>query len=187
MTTWWMWDNTWSIHVCSTHLKTRAFFPLLMNVKQLSSSQLVLVTMLKTMLFNLCWESKSPPLTIQGKQYLLYWLHWWNLWVLCVQVSCFQCLWGIVSLMSLWEGVYPYPVLITSSPAPTSSTQVHVCQFLRASPLFFILKLPVFQWIGRLGKSDARFLRHTWETYSHCFSYLYSLQSWSWSWNWRSE
>ena len=70
----------------------------------------------------------------------------------------------LVDIIALMEGVYPYPVPIARSPAPTSTIQV--CQFLRASPLFSILKSPVFQWIGRLGKSDARFSRHSYSTYT---------------------
>ena len=98
--------QTWSIRVCPTHLKTRAFFPLSTDVRQLSSSQWVLVAIPKTTTFNPCLESKSPLSIIRHKQCVLHRTVWWNLWALCVQVSCFRCLRGIVWLMwsRLWKG-----------------------------------------------------------------------------------
>lgn len=48
----------------------------------------------------------------------------------------------LVDVVALVEGLYPNPVPVPRSPAPTGS--IPVCQILVVFPLFFILNFPVF-------------------------------------------
>lgn len=59
----------------------------------------------------------------------------------------------LVDVVAFVEGVCPYPTPIPRSPGPTGS--IPVCQILRASSLFSILKLAVSRWTGGLGRGDG--------------------------------
>jgi len=65
----------------------------------------------------------------------------------------------LVDVLALMEGVHPYPTPVPKSPAPAGLSSLPVCQFLRASPLFSMLKLLVLRWNEGLGESYGELSR----------------------------
>ena len=58
-------------------------------------------------------------------------------------ISLFSMLarYRLVDVVALMEGVHPYPMPVPRSPAPEALSSIPVCRFLRAFPLFSVLKL----------------------------------------------